>query len=162
MADDGGKNNGPEGTKGKGKDDDEQLGEAGMNALRQERARANQAEKDRDDFKKRLEALEAANLSKEEAAIKRAEAAEARAKQLEEADSLRKLRAEVAGEDRDLVDLLTGTTKEELEASKAKLESYLGRSKKDGLKNNVIGTTDPDDSDDSERDALSILGFGES
>ncbi|UJQ86175.1 scaffolding protein [Gordonia phage GiKK] len=161
MADDGGKNNGPDdGTKGK--NDDEQLGEAGMNALRQERARANQAEKDRDDFKKRLEALEAANLSKEEAAIKRAEAAEARAKQLEEADSLRKLRAEVAGEDRDLVDLLTGTTKEELEASKAKLESYLGRSKKDGLKNHVVGNTDPDDSDDSERDALSILGFGES
>ncbi|UVK62923.1 scaffolding protein [Gordonia phage Hexbug] len=160
MADDGGKNNGPD-DKGKGKDD-EQLGEAGMNALRQERSRANTAEKERNELKERLDALEAEKLSKEEAAIKRAEAAEAEVAKYKEAESLRKLRAEVAGEDKDLVDLLSGTTKEELEASKAKLETYLGRSKKDGLKNNVIGNTDPDDSDDSERDALSILGFGES
>ncbi|QCW22012.1 scaffolding protein [Gordonia phage Yakult] len=157
---DGDKGKGPDDT---GKKDDEKLGEAGMNALRQERARANTAEKDRDDLKKRLEALEAEKLSKEDAAVKRAEAAEAELKKYKEADDLRKLKAEVAGEDKDLVDLLSGNTKEELEASKAKLESYLGRTpeKRDRFKTEVGKGESPDDGDE-EADALSVLGFGES
>ena len=93
------------------------LGPNGENALREERAQRKAAEKLATDFKKRLDALEQANLTEVEKAQKAAQEA-----QTALADVTRQnLRNKVAlekGVPADLVDFLTGDTEDEI-ATKA-------------------------------------------
>lgn len=100
---------------------DEPLGEGGKKALQAERERAKAAEQQAAEFKKRLDEIEAANLSDLERAQKQAqEAQEAAAKAT--ADALRfRVAAKhgITDEDADL--FLTGTDAETLERQAARL-----------------------------------------
>ena len=145
-------------------DDDKPLGPNGEKALKAERELRAKAEADAADLKKRLDALEKAQLSKEEAAVKRAEEAEARAAKLEAAENLRKLRAKVAEEtsDDDVTipsDLLTGETEDELKASAERLKGFITSGPRKPAVNPHQGqnTGEPNDED---AEALAILGFG--
>lgn len=100
---------------------DEPLGEPGKKALQAERERATQAERQAADFKKRLDEIEAANLSDLEKAQKQAQdAQEAAAKATAEA-----LRFRVAAKhgisDGDADLFLTGTDAETLEKQATRL-----------------------------------------
>lgn len=100
---------------------EEPLGEGGKKALQAERERAKAAEQQAAEFKKRLDEIEAANLSDLEKAQKQAqEAQEAAAKAT--ADALRfRVAAKhgISDEDADL--FLTGTDAETLEKQAARL-----------------------------------------
>lgn len=149
-------------------DDDQSLGEGGLKALQAERAAKKAAEATAKDLQDKLDALEAEKLSKEEAAIKRAEKAERERDELRTAQEVAKLKDEVAKDHSDddvtiPVHLLTGTTKEELDASATALKEFLGAATgprrpgpdpNQGRNNDHVKT-------DEDADALSVLGFGD-
>jgi hypothetical protein len=94
---------------------DKPLGENGEKALKAERERANTAERERVALQKRLDELEAANLSELEKAQRRAEKAEKTLADLE-ANALRQRIALEKGLPANLVPRLQGSTEEELAA----------------------------------------------
>lgn len=100
---------------------DAPLGEPGKKALQAERERATQAERQAADFKKRLDEIEAANLSDLEKAQKQAQdAQEAAAKATAEALRFRvAAKHGISDEDADL--FLTGSDAETLEKQAARL-----------------------------------------
>ncbi|QGJ96794.1 scaffolding protein [Gordonia phage Cleo] len=153
---------------GKPKDNDEALGEGGLKALQAERAANKTAQTTIKELQDKLDAIEAEKLSKEEAAIKRAEKAEKERDELRQAQETEKLKNQVAKDHSDddvtiPVHLLTGTTKEELDASATALKEFLGAATgprrpapdpNQGRNNDHVQT-------DDDADALSVLGFGE-
>lgn len=153
---------------GKPKDNDEALGEGGLKALQAERAANKASQQQIKDLQDKLDAIEAEKLSKEEAAIKRAEKAEKERDELRQAQETAKLKDEVAKahSDDDVtipVHLLTGTTKEELDASATALKEFLGAAT--GPRRPAPDRTQGQNTDnvqtDDDADALSVLGFGE-
>lgn len=100
---------------------DEPLGEGGKKALQAERERAKAAEQQAAEFKRRLDEIEAANLSDLEKAQKQAqEAQQAAAKATAEALRFRvAAKHGISDEDADL--FLTGTDAETLEKQAARL-----------------------------------------
>ncbi|QFG05084.1 scaffolding protein [Gordonia phage Dre3] len=153
---------------GKPKDNDEALGEGGLKALQAERAANKTAQTTIKELQDKLDSIEAEKLSKEEAAIKRAEKAEKERDELRQAQETEKLKNQVAKDHSDddvtiPVHLLTGTTKEELDASATALKEFLGAATgprrpapdpNQGRNNDHVQT-------DDDTDALSVLGFGE-
>lgn len=97
----------------------EPLGDAGKKALQDERAQRKAAEKQAADFKKRLDALEQANLTEVEKAQKAAQDAQTQLADLTR-QSLRNKVALEKGVPADLVGFLTGDSEDEI-AAKADL-----------------------------------------
>ncbi len=103
---------------------EQSLGEAGQRAIREERARAKAAEKERDEAVARLKKLDEEKLSEHEKATRRAEEAERRAAEAES----RALRLEVVTETglpAAMAGRLQGATKDELLADAESLRSLL-------------------------------------
>lgn len=114
----------PETTEPAPQGDPAELGDAGKKALAAEREARAKAEKLANEYKARLDEIEQANLSEIEKAQKRAEAAE---QELAAArvESLRLSVAAKHGLSGDHLDLLVGSTEEELEAKATKLASLI-------------------------------------
>lgn len=109
----------PPATEPQGDPATEQLGDGGKKALQDERAQRKAAERQAAEFKKRLDALEQANLSEVEKAQKAAQDAQTQLAELTRL-SLRNKVALEKGVPADLVDFLTGDTEDEI-AAKADL-----------------------------------------
>lgn len=107
------------------KPDDEQLGEAGLSALKSEREARKAAEKERAELVARIKEFE--DRDKTETQKQQEELAEARA-QLAELTAA-KTRAEVAASKGVPADLLSGSTQEELEAAADALIAWRGTGK---------------------------------
>jgi hypothetical protein len=101
------------------------LGPNGENALREERAQRKAAEKQAADFKKRLDALEQANLSEVEKAQKAAQEAQNALADVTR-QNLRNKVALAKGVPADLVDFLTGDNEEEIAAKADVLLKRIG------------------------------------
>lgn len=141
-------------------DPDEQLGEAGMRALRAEREENRQLREDLRKLKDEIQAQKDAELSDLDKWKKKAEAADAKVKAFEkqqETDAIRQKVAERA-EFKDVpADLITGGTEEEMVATATKIASLLGPRTPEQNPFLEGGNADGEDTDQS---ALGILGFG--
>lgn len=107
------------------KTDDEQLGEGGISALKSEREARKAAEKDRAELTARIKELE--DRDKSESEKQQEELAKARAELAELTAA--KTRAEVAAAKGVPVDLLSGSSQEELEAAADALIAWRGTGK---------------------------------
>lgn len=135
---------------------DEPLRQEGYRALLAEREANKELKAQLKEFQEKFEAAEAEKLSKEEAAIKRAEAAEAKLTELETERELTNIRAEVAKAKGVPADLLLGSDKASIEAFADKLKDFTGPKKPEP--NPFLGS-DQGKTGDSDTNAKAVLGF---
>lgn len=139
-------------------DNDEQLGEAGIRALRAEREDNKNLRSENATLKQQLAEAE----QQRDANLTRATTAEGRVKELETEKEIDGIKAEVSKTTGVPLTLLKGATKEEIEAHAEELKPFVTNGPRPPKPDHTQGQNlDGAATTDKDTEALSILGFGD-
>lgn len=147
-------------------DDDQTLRPEGLRALHAERAENKDLKKQLKDLQDKWDTAEAEKLSKEEAAVKRAEKAERERDELKASRERDDLVGKISEETGIPKRLLTGSDEKELRESAKEAQAFAEgfRGPRRPAPDPTQGRNNPSNGksgDDDDAEALAVLGFGE-